>query len=365
MSVARRAVARAYALALWAFPPAHRAEYQAEMIDSFDRGLAAHARDHGRRRALGFAVAACLNVVSAGLGERRRHRRTGQTRARRHVFAGFGRDLTYAARALAKARTFSIVCVVSLGLGLGVVFSISMFLRLLFATPPGINADDLVEVVVTPLGPLRAQVGSWAIETWSYPDFEDLRDADTGMAVTGWVVDDGVLRSPSLAPRPVSTMYVSANYFAAVGVAPAQGRTFNADDEDESSAQPVLVVSHRLWENRLGADPDIIGSTLRFNRVEHVVVGIAPDGFRGHLNRRGASPADLWVPLRDVSFRREVSIYVEWYNEHRPHSSLGGRTPNDIYFGRDTGSDPTEGQLLRITAFKNRRNLPVVRLVAA
>jgi len=299
MSVVRRAVTRAYALALRAFPPAHRAEYQAEMIESFDRRLAALARDHGRRRALGFAVAACLNVVSAGHGERRRHRRTGRKRARAHVFAGFGRDLTYAARALAKARTFSIVCVVSLGLGLGVVFSISQFLRLLTATPPGVNADGLVEVVVKPLGPLRAKVGNWAIETWSYPDFEDLRNADTGMTVTGWAVDDGILRSPSLAPQPVSTMYVSANYFTAVGVVPAQGRLFNAADEDESSAQPVLVVGHRLWENRLGADPDIIGSTLTFNRVEHVVVGVAPDGFRGHLNRRGATPADLWAPLRE------------------------------------------------------------------
>ena len=60
MSVVRRAVTRVYALALWAFPPAHRAEYQAEMIETFDRGLAAHARDHGRRRALGFAVAAIV-----------------------------------------------------------------------------------------------------------------------------------------------------------------------------------------------------------------------------------------------------------------------------------------------------------------
>lgn len=299
MSVARRAVRRVYALALWAFPRAHRAEYRAEMVDSFDRTLAAQARDHGRRRALGFAVAACLDVVSAGLGERRRHRRSGRRRARGHVFAGFSRDLTHAARALAKSRTFSIVCVVSLGLGLGVVFSISMFLRLLLATPPGVDADGLVEVVVTPLGPLRAQVGSWAIETWSYPDFEDLRDADTGMTVTGWAINDGILRSPSLAPQPTSTMYVSANYFTAVGVVPAQGRIFNAGDEDESSAQPVLVVSHRLWENRLGADPDIIGSTLTFNRVEHVVVGVVPDGFRGHLNRRAATPADLWVPLRE------------------------------------------------------------------
>ena len=317
MSVARRVAARFYAVVLRAFPAAHRAEYQAEMIDSFDRGLAAQARDGGRWRALVFAVAACVNVVGEGLAERRRHRRAGRKRARGHAFSGFGRDLIYAARALAKARTFSIVCAVSLGLGLGVVFSISMFLRLMTATPVGVDPEGLVEVVVSPLGPLRAKVGSWAIETWSYPDFEDLGNADTGMTITGWAVDDGYLRSPTVAPQRVSTMYVSANYFSAVGVVPAQGRIFNAADEHESSAQPVLVVSHRLWQNRLGADPEIIGSKLTFNRVQHEVVGVAPDGFRGHLSPRGASPADVWVPLRghpalanDIGLRRNRD--VDW-----------------------------------------------------
>ena len=301
MSAVRRAVTRAYSLALWAFPRAHRSEYEAEMVESFDRGLVALVGKHGRWAALRFAVVACPNVVSSGLGERRRRRlrRREQKPVRGAVFASVGRDLRYAARALTKAQTFSIVCVVSLGLGLGVVFSISMFLRLLTATPPGINTEGLVEVVVTPLGPLRAKVGNWAIETWSYPDFEDLRGADTGITFTGWRVDDGILRSPTLAPQRTSTMYVSANYFTAVGVVPARGRGFTAVNEGAASAEPVLVVSHRLWMSRLGADPEIIGNTLTLNRVEHVVVGIAPEGFRGHLNRRGARPADLWVPLQE------------------------------------------------------------------
>ncbi len=298
MSVVRRAITSGYAVALRAFPPAHRAEYQAEMIESFDRTLAVHVRERGRWRAMGFAVAACLDVVRAGLGERRRHRRDRQIRTLGDIFAGFGRDLKYAVRALTKARTFSIVCVVSLGLGLGVVFSMSMFLRLLTARPPGVDTDGLVELVVKPLGPLRAKVGNWAIETWSYPDFEDLRSTGTGMTVTGWRIDDGILSSPSLAPQPVSTMYVSANYFSAVGVAPEQGRGFDAAD---ANAQPGLVVSHRLWESRLGADPDVIGSTLTLNRVEYVVLGVVPEGFRGHINRRGARPADVWVTLREHS----------------------------------------------------------------
>ncbi len=304
MSVVRRAFTRTYALALWAFPAAHRAEYRAEMMESFDHSLAAHADEHGRWRALGFAVAACLNVVSAGLGERRRYRRTGLSRTPSDVVVGFIGDLTYAARTLAKARIFTTVCVVSLGVGLGVVFAISMFLGMLYATPSGVDTEGLVEIVVHPQGPLRAQFGQWAIETWTYPDFEDLRDANTGMAVTGWAISNGVLRSPSVAPHRVSTMYVSVNYFTSVGIAPTQGRVFGAGD---SNAQPVLVVSHRLWETRLDADPDIIGSTLAINRVEHVVIGVAPEEFRGHINRRAASPVDIWLPLREHPLLAEAN----------------------------------------------------------
>lgn len=299
MNVVRRAVMSAYALTLRAFPAAHRDEYQSEMIESFDQGLTAHTREHGRWRAIGFAVAACLNVVSAGLGERRRFRRAGLTRTLGDVLTGFGRDLTYAARSLAKARTFSTVCVTSLGVGLGVVFAISLFMGMLFATPPGVDTDDLVEVIVNPQGPLRAQFGQWAIETWSYPDFDDVRRADTGMAVTGWAIGTGVLRSSSIAPQRVSTMYASINYFTSVGIAPALGRVFDAGDSDDASAQPVAVVSHHLWETRFDADPDIVGSILVLNRAEHVVIGVAPEEFRGHLNRRAARPVDVWVPLRE------------------------------------------------------------------
>ena len=50
-----------------------------------------------------------------------------------------------------------------------------------------INTNGLAEVLVLPQGPLRAKAGVWALEQWSDPDYQALRDADTGMAITGWV----------------------------------------------------------------------------------------------------------------------------------------------------------------------------------
>jgi hypothetical protein len=212
------------------------------------------------------------------------------------MLGALGRDMVHAVRSLMKARAFTLVCVVSLGIGMGTVIGILMLMREL-GSPPGImsniNTENLVELLVRPQGQLRAQRGD-ADEVWSYPDFTDLRAADTGMTISGWSVAQSVVRLPAAGTRRVSIMYVSANYFNAVGVALARGTGFDASIDDVA-AQPVVIVRYDFWKNRLGSDPDILGKTITVNRVAHVVVGIAPDWFWGHL---WDEEADLWVPLR-------------------------------------------------------------------
>lgn len=56
--------------------------------------------------------------------------------------------------------------------------------------PSSVNPDGLVELLVTTSGPLRARTGAEAIDTWSCPDFVDVRDAHTGMATTAWTIDE-------------------------------------------------------------------------------------------------------------------------------------------------------------------------------
>src|SRR5688572_27646886 len=89
-------------------------------------------------------------------------------------------DLKHAARALAKARAFSFVCIVSLGVGMVPVIAIPYVSRIFTIPPAGVNTDGLVEVLTTRVGS-RA-----ATDIWSYPDYADLRNADTGMALVGW-----------------------------------------------------------------------------------------------------------------------------------------------------------------------------------
>jgi predicted permease len=206
------------------------------------------------------------------------------------MFKGIWRDLGYAGRSLAKARAFTFVCVISLGIGMVPVIAIPYGARLFTMPPPGVNTQGLVELVTTRVGP-RA-----ATDEWSYPDFVDLRASDTGVAMTGWVGgrSEVMLHAPGGEKTESQTLFVSANYFRTIGVALARGAGFDGEMDHPLKAAPVVVLGDNFWQNRLGSDPGIVGKTLTLNNIPHVVVGVAPPQFNGHLGFQGAQ---LFVPL--------------------------------------------------------------------
>jgi predicted permease len=206
-------------------------------------------------------------------------------------------DIAHAIRTLTRARAFTAVCVVSLGLGMGVIIGILLLLRTVFGTPPGVNENGLAELVIRPTGQLRAQAGSAVIDKWSYPDYLDVRDAASGLVMTGWSPGEGLLRvADQVAAVPLLTMYASSNYFSTVGVALARGPGFTPAD-DASRAEAEAVISHRAWQMRFGSDPDIIGKPITVNQSEYVVVGVAPESFRGHVSDLDDAHYQLWLPL--------------------------------------------------------------------
>lgn len=210
---------------------------------------------------------------------------------------GYVSDLLHAARTLTRARAFTAVCAVSLGLGMGVVMAILVLIRLVFATPPAVKSYRLVELVIRPTGHLLAQAGNDVIDAFSFPDYLDVRDAATGMVITGWSRGDGLLRvADEGSGIQIPTMYVSSNYFSNLGVPLARGAGFTAVN-DASHAEPEAIISHRVWQTRFGGDPNIIGRTVTINQTGYTVVGVAPDGFRGHVGGLNDSSYSLWLPL--------------------------------------------------------------------
>lgn len=197
---------------------------------------------------------------------------------------GFGRDAAHAARSLARAPGYTIVCVVSLGIGMATVIAIPYYLRVMTQPPKGVDATSLVELLMVPQGPLRVRLGASSSESWSYPDAIDLRAAPTGVALIPWSLGESSITVQEAAgPQRarVAALFVPADYFATIGLRLAQGPGFDTSI-DSPSAPPVVVLTHAFWQNRLGGDPAIVGKTVTLDDVPHAVVGIAPERFSYH-----------------------------------------------------------------------------------
>src|SRR5262245_27257767 len=222
------------------------------------------------------------------------------------MLKGICSDLVYAVLSLVKARAFTFLCIVSLGIGMAPVIAIPYVARIPRTPPRGVNTEGLVEVITTTVGSRRAT------NSWSYPDFMDLRNSDTGIAMIGWATAPNAITLPGGRKMAMWPMYVSADYFKTLGVPLARGSGFENVERKRGSAQPqdaerkrgsaqpqeltdaVVIVGYQFWQNNLSSDPEIIGKTLKLDDVPYVVVGIAPDQFTGHLGLQGR---ELFVPL--------------------------------------------------------------------
>src|SRR6185436_18393859 len=87
---------------------------------------------------------------------------------------------------------------------------------------------------------------------------------------------------------------VSDNYFSALGIRPALGRTFTREEATAIDAATYAVISDRLWKNKFSRAPDVVGKTFRMNGTVYTVIGVAKPEFRGMMP---AVTAQMWIPI--------------------------------------------------------------------
>ena len=130
----------------------------------------------------------------------------------------------------------------------------------------------------------------------SYPDYEYFRDHNrvfTEMtAFTGET--SSVIWNRSGEGELVHGAMASGNFFSVLGVRPALGRGFLPEEDRRGGDAPVVVLSHAFWNQRLGADPAILGKVLTFNGRGFTVLGVAPASFTGLM---AGFAADFWTPF--------------------------------------------------------------------
>ncbi|HEX8188384.1 MAG TPA: ABC transporter permease [Pyrinomonadaceae bacterium] len=181
-------------------------------------------------------------------------------------------DLRFGVRTLAKRPGFALVAVLTLALGIGANTAIFSVVNAVLLKPlPFRDAGRLVLVYETTRSVPRDYI--------SVPNLEDYRAGSRSFEGFATFVPQSVnLTGAGAEPERVVGAFVTSSFFAVVGVEPARGRAFLAEDDAQGAGQ-VAVLNHDLWRRRFGADPDIVGKSLTFNGEPYTVVGVMPEGF--------------------------------------------------------------------------------------
>jgi len=198
-----------------------------------------------------------------------------------------GQDVRYALRGVRRAPIFALTVVLTIALGLGLngtAFTIfdAYVLRPLSVRDP----SSLYEITwVNRAGRRHA---------FSWPQYQELRRDPDGGAFSELLAYRFI--SARIDSTPSFGQLVTGNFFSMLGVGAALGRTLLPSDAESPGTAPVVVLSHRAWENRYGADSQIVGKSVRVRGYPLLVVGVARAGFDG----LGDVPLDFWIPLTAI-----------------------------------------------------------------
>ncbi len=195
-------------------------------------------------------------------------------------------DVRYALRSLWHAKGFATVAMLCLGFGVGLNTTIFSIVDGVLLKPfPYRDSDQIVNVAGA------NQKSGIAQAAISYLDLRDLREANRSFSEIGAVQSRSLtIANEGAEPERYLSGAVSWDLFPLLGVAPAIGRGFSADD-DRPGGGGVVILSDAVWTTRYHSDPGVLGRTVLVNGAPTVVIGVMPPGFEFPNTQR------LWVPL--------------------------------------------------------------------
>lgn len=244
-------------------------------------------------------------------------------------------DVRYAWRTLVRDPGFAAVCIVILSLAIGANIAVFSVVNTLLLRPlPFPDARQLVWI-----SPPASGCGL-SCATYSSDAFEEFRERSrTYQDVTGYFAfsTPDNLRLTGLAePQPATSIDVIGNFFQVLGVRPAMGRLFTAD-EVRGGRHPVALLTNNYWRRQFASDPAIVGKAIQLNGAPITVVGVLPASFDfGAVFSPGAK-VDLFTPL-DLNQSRDWGNIVTLIGRLKPGVTIAQalddakRIAPDIYF---------------------------------
>ncbi len=217
------------------------------------------------------------------------------------------RDLRLAIRVLLRTKSWTLVVLISLALGIGANTALFTAVNgLLLQTVRVHEPERLIRFNWTGKNDMVRSSSDYGYSgasptrnvrsTFSFAIFEQLRAANTTLTDLAAGAPMGSLNVIVNGDAQLATGYeASGNYFKVIGVPAVLGRVFDEAD-DKLSASPVAVISHPYWKKRFAGDPSVINRVVSINGQMVAIVGVTPQDFSG-IQRLGSDPPDVTVPL--------------------------------------------------------------------
>jgi predicted permease len=262
-----------------------------------------------------------------------------------------GQDLRYAARGLRNSPGFTLTAVLMLGLGIGVNVAAFGFFNLMVLRPlPVRDPASLLHF-------LRRSRDNFA-DNFPYAEVAFYREHSKALSAVlalnfSKVAIDGD-------DKPLAAHFVTADLFRELGAEARLGRLLDPARDGTTDAEPVVVLGHGFWQRHFGADPWVVGRTLRLNGKPATVIGVASSEFSG----LGMDVPDVWLPMsqqpyffgggQTLSKLGEGSLSVFMWGRLKPGlapkaaeddlrslaAELRRQHPNDIWEGETLPSEP-------------------------
>ena len=227
------------------------------------------------------------------------------------------RDLRYTGRTMRKNPLFVLFVVVTLALGIGANTTVFTVINTLILNPLPVQSPS--ELASVARFETKSTSKSNITLPISYADLKDYRAKnEVFTSLAGYTSPRVATLQEGGASQWMFSELITGDYFTTLGLRPAMGRFFLPEEDTTPGGHAVAVMNFATWQARYGAAPNIIGKTLRLNKVEFTVIGVAPPGFIGANAIFGP---DLWLPatmaeqllpqeMKDALSERSKAIFL-------------------------------------------------------
>ena len=211
-------------------------------------------------------------------------------------------DLRLAFRGLRRNPLFATVAILSLALGIGANTAIFTLLDQIVLRKLPVRSPDELVMIYQDAANMGSNMGQ---RMNSYPLYQDLQvRAEPFAEVLCRRITDASISVDDSTER-VRPETVSGNYFSMLGVQPAAGRVFNANEDDQVyNGHPVVVLSYDYWVRRFARDRGVVGKKIRVNDYPMTIVGVSEQGFIG-LDPAGSPQIRVPIQMKPV-------MYPDW-----------------------------------------------------